>query len=63
MNPSTKEKLLQVVDRHEEINALLSDPEIISQQDQFRKLSIELSEIEPIVESFNHYQQLCIQNF
>jgi len=58
MNPSTTEKLLQIVDRHEELNVLLADPEIISQQDQFRKLSIELSEIEPIVESFTDYRRL-----
>ena len=58
MNPTTKEKLLQVVDRHEEINVLLSDPEVIAKQDQFRKLSIELSEIEPIVEAFSRYQEL-----
>ena len=58
MNPSTKEKLLQVVNRHEEINVLLSDPDVISKQEQFRKLSIELSEIEPIVETFNRYQSL-----
>ena len=58
MNPSTKEKLEQVVDRHEEVNVLLSDPEVISKQNEFRKLSIELSEIEPIVESFTRYQVL-----
>ncbi|NKB76885.1 MAG: peptide chain release factor 1 [Gammaproteobacteria bacterium] len=58
MNLSTKEKLLQVTDRHEEINVLLSDPDVIAKQDQFRKLSIESAEIEPIVETFAHYQEL-----
>jgi len=61
MNPSTKEKLSQVKDRHEEIHVLLSDPEIIAKQDEFRKLSIELSEIEPIVETFNNYETLDAQ--
>lgn len=61
MNPSTKEKLSQVKDRHEEIHVLLSDPEIIAKQDEFRKLSIELSEIEPIVEIFNDYESLTAQ--
>jgi len=61
MNPSTREKLAQVKDRHEEIHVLLSDPEIIGKQDQFRKLSIELSEIEPIVEAFNDYTSLDAQ--
>lgn len=58
INPSTQEKLEQVADRHEEINVLLSDPNVISDQTQFRKLSIELSEIIPIVETFSEYQQL-----
>lgn len=58
MNPSTQQKLLQVVDRHEEINVLLSDPEVIADQNNFRKLSIELSEIVPIVETFEKYQAL-----
>ena len=57
MNPSTREKLQQVVDRHEELNVLLSDPEIISDQNQFRKMSIELSEILPIVASFTEYEK------
>ena len=52
MHPSTKQKLLQVVERHEEINALLSEPGVIADQSYFRKLSIELSEIAPVVEAF-----------
>lgn len=58
MNLSTRQKLFQVVDRHEEINVLLSDPDIISDQSRFRKLSIELSEILPVVEAFESYQKL-----
>ena len=58
MNPSTKQKLLQVVDRYEEVNVLLSDPDTISDQNQYRKLSIELSEILPIVETFEEFQNL-----
>ncbi len=58
MHSSTKQKLLQVVDRHEEINVLLSDPDIISDQNRFRKLSIELSEILPIVKTFETWRKL-----
>lgn len=58
MNPSTREKLQQVRDRHEEIHALLSDPEVIARQDEFRRLSIELSEIEPVVTAFEHFGNL-----
>ncbi len=59
MNPSIKQKFLQIVDRHEELNVLLSDPSIISNQDNFRNLSIELAEIIPIVETFNQHQVLA----
>lgn len=58
MNPSLQEKLDRVADRHEEINALLSDPAVIARQEQFRDLSIELSEIEPIVDSYGRYRRL-----
>ncbi len=58
MHTSTRQKLLQVVERHEEINALLSDPDIICDQDRFRKLSIELSEILPVVEAFESWRKL-----
>ena len=36
----------------------LSDPDVIARQDEFRKLSIELSEIEPVVETFGLYLAL-----
>ena len=58
MNSTTRDKLLQVVDRHEELNVLLSDPEVITNQDKFRKMSIELSDILPIVETFTAHQEL-----
>ncbi|MGB5705863.1 MAG: peptide chain release factor 1 [Arenicellales bacterium] len=61
MNPSTRDKLSQVKDRYEEIHVLLSDPDVIAKQDEFRKLSIELSEIEPIVERFGAYEILGAQ--
>ena len=58
MNPATKDKLRQMAERHEELQALLSDATVIATHGQFRKLSIELAEIEPIVDAFAHYQQL-----
>jgi len=61
MNPSTREKLAQVKDRYEEIHMLLSDPEIQAKQDEFRALSIELSEIDPIVETFTQFEELDTQ--
>ena len=58
MNPPIKQKFLQIVERHEELNVLLSDPSIIESQGSFRKLSIELAEITPIVETFHHYRKI-----
>ena len=58
MNPTMRVKLEHLLDRQEEINALLSDPTVIAHQDSFRDLSIELADISPIVEHFQRYQIL-----
>ena len=58
MKESTLLKLEQLADRQLEINALLSDPGSLEDQNQFRALSIELSEINPVVELFYQYQSL-----
>jgi len=58
MNPNLVDKLDQLNDRHEELHALLSDPETIADQNNFRKLSIELSDIDPVIESFQRYRAL-----
>ena len=49
MNPSIQSKLDQLVERQEEINGLLVEPTTIQDQNKFRDLSIELSDIEPVV--------------
>jgi len=61
MNPSLIEKLEQLSARHEEIHALLSDPDTISDQNAFRKLSIELSDIDPVIENFQQYTELELE--
>lgn len=55
MNPSIQTKLDQLAERQEEINRLLAEPATIGDQKLFRSLSIELSDIEPVVA---HYRQL-----
>ncbi|MGH1543245.1 MAG: peptide chain release factor 1 [Arenicella sp.] len=55
MKDSLKHKLDMLADRQEELNALLSDPETISDQNRFRKLNIELSDIMPIVAHYQTY--------
>ena len=58
MKPSILAKLDNLSERFEELSALLSDAEVISNQDQFRKLSKEYAELEPVVKAFQDYSQL-----
>jgi peptide chain release factor 1 len=57
MKSSIQAKLESVSERHEEIAALLGDPDIIGDQNQFRDLSREYAQLEPIVGAFSRYQQ------
>jgi peptide chain release factor 1 len=57
MKPSIRTKLERLVDRHEEISGLLSDPDIISDQDRFRSLSQEYSRLEPVTRAFGAFVQ------
>jgi len=55
---SIRFKLDNLVDRQEELNVLLSQPETMSDQNHFRKLSIELAEIGPVIENYLEYKEL-----
>ncbi|MBW4935719.1 peptide chain release factor 1 [Marinobacter sp. F4206] len=57
MKPSIQSRLEQLVDRFEEVSALLSDASVIANQNQFRDLSREFAEIEPIVHCFEAWRQ------
>ncbi|MEE4244871.1 MAG: peptide chain release factor 1 [Kangiellaceae bacterium] len=56
MKDSIRIKLESLVERHEEIAALLGDPDVISDQNKFRDLSKEYSQLEDVVRSFTDYQ-------
>jgi len=56
MKPSIQTKLENLGERFEEITALLSQPEVQSNQNQFRSLSQEYSQIEPLVACYKTYQ-------
>ena len=58
MKPSLLNRLDQLVDRHEELAALLADPEVIGNQIQFVAFSQEYSEIEPVVQLVQKYRVL-----
>lgn len=64
MHSNIENKLEQLVLRHEEVAALLSDPEIINDQNRFRELSREYAQLEPVKDSFARYreQQTALQN-
>lgn len=56
MKDSVVTKLETLVERFEEVQALLGEPSIISDQDKFRSLSKEYSQLEQVVEKFNAFQ-------
>ena len=58
MKNSIRLKLENLKDRFDEIEALLSDAEIIADQNRFRDLSKEYAELEEVVKSFNHHQSV-----
>ncbi|MEM9243675.1 MAG: peptide chain release factor 1 [Pseudomonadota bacterium] len=57
MKDSIKNKLETIVERHQELSALLSDSDVVANQNQFRELSKEYAQLEPIVSCFKHYQK------
>jgi peptide chain release factor 1 len=57
MKPSIQKKLDNLVDRYDEISALLGDPDVISDQVKFRNLSKEYAQLEPVIKCFKNYQQ------
>ncbi|GGP52793.1 MULTISPECIES: peptide chain release factor 1 [Shewanella] len=57
MKESVIRKLEGLLERNEEVLALLSDASVIADQDRFRALSKEYSQLEDVVKSFTAYQQ------
>ncbi len=55
MKVSIKTKLENLSERFEEITVLLSQPEIQSNQNQFRSLSQEYAQLDPIVNCYKNY--------
>jgi hypothetical protein len=57
MNASMLAKLEQLTERHQEVGALLADPEIIGDNDRFRALSMEYAQLEPVASGFLAYRR------
>jgi peptide chain release factor 1 len=56
MKASLQTKLTALTERYEEIGRLLSDPKVIADQNHFRDLSKEYSQLEEVVHCFQKYQ-------
>lgn len=56
MKESLQKKLIALTHRYAAISDLLSDSDIIRDQDRFRDLSKEYSQLEPLVQCFRDYQ-------
>ena len=57
MNDNLRRKLQMLVERHEEIEGLLADPEVIGDSDRFARLSREYARLEPLVKTLSEYEQ------
>ena len=57
MKASVIHKLESLIERFEEVQALLGDPGTIADQEKFRALSKEYSQLEDVVKAFKAYQQ------
>ena len=58
MKASILAKLDTLAERYEEVGALMSDPDIIGDQNTFRELSKEYAELEPVVKSYSQFQSV-----
>jgi peptide chain release factor 1 len=56
MKPTIRDRLHQATSRHEEIGLLLSQPEVFSDQNRFRELSMEFAQLGPVVQSWQKWQ-------
>jgi peptide chain release factor 1 len=61
MKQSLQDKLTKLQYRVEEVSLLLSKPEVMQDQNSFRELSREFSELEPIVNCYKKHKEISIQ--
>src|SRR5690606_24108723 len=58
MKASILEKLDRLKERYEEVSALLSEADVINNQNKFRELSKEYAELEPVIQGYRQYLTL-----
>ena len=57
MNPSLIRKLEGLIERHEEVQAMLGEPDVVSDQERYRALTREYAQLEDIVHAFQRFRQ------
>ncbi len=61
LSDSMTAKLSGLTDRYDEVAALLADPDVMGNRDQFTALSKEYAEIEPVIACFRKYESLSTE--
>ncbi|MEE9494835.1 MAG: peptide chain release factor 1 [Gammaproteobacteria bacterium] len=56
MKPSIRKKLDSIAERLEEVSALLADPEVMTDNNKFRGLSVEYAQLNPVIISYTAYK-------
>jgi len=56
MKSSMQDRMRDVAARYEEVGLLLSEPEVFSNQNRFRELSMEYAQLEPLAHSWRQWQ-------
>jgi peptide chain release factor 1 len=57
MTPTIRRKLEALAERHEEIGLLLSQPDVLADNNRFRELSQEYAQLEPVTASLRQHEQ------
>lgn len=57
MNPSIERKLEGLLERYQEVQALLGEADVIVDQNRFRALSKEYAQLEEVVDNFERFRQ------
>ena len=56
MKQSIHDRLIQISSRHEEVGLLMGDPSVMADNNRFRELAREYSQLEPVATSFQRWQ-------
>ncbi len=56
MNPILRQRLDQLLERHEEVGVLLGEPDVLADQQRFRQLSREYSRLEELTGTYREFE-------